>query len=82
MMGLFRHHFAGPSQKIYNNRTKRGNSRQKSGQLFGFVKVPKIYWNLSTRGVLTMEWIDGIKLTDLETLQKMHFDIQQLVDQV
>ncbi|KAI5061702.1 hypothetical protein GOP47_0024207 [Adiantum capillus-veneris] len=45
------------------------------------VKVPKIYWNLSSKGVLTMEWIDGIKLTNLQGLHKMNFDIQKLVDQ-
>ena len=78
----FVHAFIGSPQQIYNNKTTRENSQQKTGQPFGFVKVPKIYWNLSTQGVLTMEWIDGIKLTDLETLQKMHFDVQQLVDQV
>ena len=28
------------------------------------VRVPKIKWEATSRRVLTMEWIDGIKLTD------------------
>ena len=48
----------------------------------GAVKVPKIYWEYTTKGVLTMEWIDGIKLTDRDALNASGFDIQFLVDQV
>lgn len=28
------------------------------------IKVPKIYWDLTRKAVLTMEWLDGIKLTN------------------
>jgi aarF domain-containing kinase len=48
----------------------------------GVVKVPKIYWEFTTKGILTMEWIDGIKLTDRDALLSANLDIQQLVDQV
>ncbi|KAJ7521039.1 hypothetical protein O6H91_19G035000 [Diphasiastrum complanatum] len=47
----------------------------------GLVKVPKIYWEFTTKGILTMEWIEGIKLTDKEALAKANLDIQELVDQ-
>jgi len=33
------------------------------------VHVPKIYWNATTSKVLTMEYIHGTKVTDLEKLQ-------------
>lgn len=33
------------------------------------VHVPKIYWNATTSKVLTMEYIHGTKVTDLERLQ-------------
>lgn len=48
----------------------------------GVVKVPKIYWDYTTKGVLTMEWIEGIKLTDRESLLAAKLDIRHLVDQV
>ncbi|KAA3489844.1 putative aarF domain-containing protein kinase chloroplastic-like isoform X8 [Gossypium australe] len=34
------------------------------------IKVPKIYWDLTRKAVLTMEWLDGIKLTDETALKK------------
>ena len=33
-----------------------------------FVKVPAIYWNFCSRRVLTLEWINGYKLTDTKQL--------------
>lgn len=28
------------------------------------VRTPRIYWEATRRRVLTMEWIDGVKLTN------------------
>lgn len=45
------------------------------------VKVPKIYWGgLTTRRVLTMEWIDGVKLTDTKAMAARNLDIIDFVD--
>ena len=38
------------------------------------VKVPSIYWRYTSRTVLTLEWIDGIKLTDLEGIRRAGLD--------
>ncbi|KAF5201421.1 Abc-1 domain-containing protein, partial [Thalictrum thalictroides] len=46
------------------------------------VKVPKIYWNLTRKAVLTMEWIDGIKLTDADGLKEALLNRKELIDQV
>ncbi|XP_065636521.1 uncharacterized protein LOC111986932 isoform X3 [Quercus suber] len=46
------------------------------------VKVPKIYWEFSRTAVLTMEWIDGIKLTDEIGLRKACLNRQKLIDQL
>lgn len=35
------------------------------------VHVPKIYWNATTRKVLTMEYIHGTKVTDLEQQERL-----------
>jgi predicted unusual protein kinase regulating ubiquinone biosynthesis (AarF/ABC1/UbiB family) len=34
------------------------------------IKVPAIYWRYTSRNVLTLEWINGIKLTDVEGIQR------------
>jgi predicted unusual protein kinase regulating ubiquinone biosynthesis (AarF/ABC1/UbiB family) len=38
------------------------------------VIVPKIYWEYTTKRVLTMEYIDGVKVTDFEALQRLGID--------
>lgn len=37
----------------------------------GFVAVPQVDWTLVSRRVLTAEYIDGVKITDLEGLQRL-----------
>ncbi|KAG0463198.1 hypothetical protein HPP92_021674 [Vanilla planifolia] len=45
------------------------------------IKVPKIYWNYTRKAVLTMEWIDGIKLTDADRISFAHLNKKLLIDQ-
>ncbi|KAK3439651.1 hypothetical protein EUGRSUZ_C04023 [Eucalyptus grandis] len=45
------------------------------------VKVPKIYWDFTRKAVLTMEWIDGIKLTDEASLKEASLNRRKLIDQ-
>jgi ubiquinone biosynthesis protein len=42
------------------------------------IYVPKIYWAFSSKQVLTMEFIEGVKLTDREQLVSKGYDCQQL----
>ncbi|MFS8799132.1 ABC1 kinase family protein [Synechococcus sp. R60.3] len=43
------------------------------------VYVPRIFWAYSSRRVLTLEWIDGIKLTDVERIRAANLEVKQLV---
>ncbi len=43
------------------------------------VKVPTIYWEYTRNCVLTLEWIDGIKLTDLGKLKAAGLDADNLI---
>ncbi len=43
------------------------------------VYVPKIYWAYCSKQVLTLEWIDGIKLTNVEGIRAANLDIASLV---
>ncbi|MBE9044516.1 AarF/ABC1/UbiB kinase family protein [Pleurocapsales cyanobacterium LEGE 10410] len=43
------------------------------------VKVPVIYNQYSSHSVLTLEWIDGIKLTDLDKLDAAGLDADNLI---
>jgi hypothetical protein len=44
------------------------------------VFVPKVYSDLTTRKVLVMEWVDGVRLTDSASLDKFNLDKSKLVD--
>jgi len=41
-------------------------------------KVPQIDWELSGRDCLTMEWVDGIKLSNVEAIRKAGHDLDAL----
>ncbi|MDR1359276.1 MAG: hypothetical protein LBJ48_08025 [Coriobacteriales bacterium] len=36
--------------------------------------MPKVYWNLSTRRILTMEFMEGVKINDLAALDALGID--------
>jgi predicted unusual protein kinase regulating ubiquinone biosynthesis (AarF/ABC1/UbiB family) len=44
------------------------------------IYVPKIYWNYTGRRVLTMEWVEGIKLTNIQAIQAKGIDATHLVE--
>ena len=44
------------------------------------IAVPKIYRNVTSRRVLTMEWIDGTKLTNIEAVKKLGIDPNEMVE--
>nr|YP_009530652.1 putative protein kinase: ABC1 family protein [Paulinella micropora]AXY63341.1 putative protein kinase: ABC1 family protein [Paulinella micropora] len=43
------------------------------------IAVPKIYHHATSRRVLTMEWIDGVKLTNLEAVKGLGIDPDDMV---
>ncbi len=44
------------------------------------IAVPKIYKETTSRRVLTMEWIDGTKLTNLEGFKKLGIDPDKMIE--
>lgn len=60
-----------------------GRNAERFASLYGYfpeIYVPKIYWDYTGRRVLTMEWIDGIKLTDIEAVEAQGIDATALVE--
>jgi predicted unusual protein kinase regulating ubiquinone biosynthesis (AarF/ABC1/UbiB family) len=43
------------------------------------VKVPLIYWQYSTNNVLTLEWINGFKLTDIAQIKAHGLDPDEVI---
>jgi predicted unusual protein kinase regulating ubiquinone biosynthesis (AarF/ABC1/UbiB family) len=44
------------------------------------VKVPSIYWRYCSNRVLTLEWIDGYKLTDSVEIERANLDRDRLIE--
>jgi ubiquinone biosynthesis protein len=44
------------------------------------VFVPKVFWEMTTSKVLTMEFIDGVKISNLEELEKRGIDKKKLAE--
>ncbi len=65
------------------NYNQEGRNADKFQKLYGYIEeiyVPKIYWDYTGKRVLTMEWIDGIKLTDVDAVQAEGIDATHLVE--
>lgn len=43
-------------------------------------RVPKVDWERTGRDVITMEWIDGVKMSDIEGLQSAGHDLVKLAE--
>lgn len=46
------------------------------------VKIPEVYSDLSTSKVLVMEWVEGVKVTDVEKLDQLEINRTKLAQQL
>ncbi|HEY9819017.1 MAG TPA: AarF/ABC1/UbiB kinase family protein [Candidatus Obscuribacterales bacterium] len=63
--------------------TQEGHNAERFASLYGHIQdiyVPKIYWPYTQRRVLTMEWINGTKLTQIAELKSQGIDAAYLVE--
>jgi len=57
--------------------TREGHTIEKIGENFAkttWLYFPKVYWPQTSRGVLTLEYVDGIKVSDLDALDRAGLD--------
>lgn len=63
--------------------THEGENAQRFARLYGHlpdIYVPHIYPQYTGRRVLTMEWIDGIKLTRIDELNRLGISATHMID--
>ncbi|HWQ40694.1 MAG TPA: 2-polyprenylphenol 6-hydroxylase [Desulfosporosinus sp.] len=46
------------------------------------IYIPSIYWEYTTRTVLTMEYVEGLKLNQFETLERKGYDRKAIAEQL
>lgn len=54
-----------------NNEKCLENFRKFSPHIANYVYAPKVYWNLSTSKLLTMEFMDGVQISDVKTIRRL-----------
>jgi predicted unusual protein kinase regulating ubiquinone biosynthesis (AarF/ABC1/UbiB family) len=62
---------------------QEGHNSERFAELYGHlpdIYVPRIYWEYTGRRVLTMEWINGTKLTNMEAIKEQGIDARHLID--
>lgn len=65
------------------NYSQEGRNAERFAELYGGMEeiyVPKIYWDYTGKRVITMEWLDGIKLTNLKEIAALGIDATHLVE--
>lgn len=63
--------------------THEGRNAERFQELYGHITdiyVPKIYWQYTGRRVLTMEWVNGTKLTQLDKIKAQGIDARYLIE--
>lgn len=63
--------------------THEGRNAERFQELYGHlpdIYVPKIYWEYTGRRVLTMEWVNGTKLTNLDAIEAQGIDARYLIE--
>ncbi|GAQ89122.1 ABC1 family protein [Klebsormidium nitens] len=54
--------------------------RRRNGAEEGGVRVPRILWRMTTHQILTMEWMEGVKLTDAAAIAGLQLNAEKIVD--
>jgi ABC1 atypical kinase-like domain len=71
------------SRNLRDHRLQEGHSCERFAALYSHVprvRTPGILWEATARRVLTMEWIDGVKLTDKAKMDAAGLDIIDFVN--
>ena len=77
---------AGPRRRRRRRRRRaaqEGRNAERFSYLYGDraeILVPRVYWDAVSARVLTMQWVDGTKLSDQATLKAQGLDVLKLVD--
>eukprot|EP00466_Bigelowiella_natans_P019450 jgi/Bigna1/52122/estExt_Genewise1Plus.C_50225 len=61
-----------------NARRFEDNFREQNPELFSRIKVPGTYPSLTTEKVLTMEYVPGVKITDVDKIKEMGVDTAEI----
>ncbi|XP_041346951.1 uncharacterized aarF domain-containing protein kinase 5-like, partial [Gigantopelta aegis] len=59
----------------FENEGRNGERCQKDLQHLSFIYIPKVLWNITSKRVLTTEFIDGYKINDLDGIKSLGISV-------
>lgn len=65
------------------NYIHEGQNAERFAELYSYINeiyIPKIYWEYTGKRVLTMEWIEGTKLTNIKEIQAKGIDATHIIE--
>ncbi len=66
----------------YNIEGRNGDRIAKQFKQNSFIHIPKIYWQFTTKRILTMEFIQGIKVSHYEQLDEEGYDRKLIAERL
>ena len=58
---------------------ERAASDFKGSSVQDLVHIPKVYWPYTTKRILTCEWIDGIRMTDMQAIRSCGVSVESIL---
>jgi aarF domain-containing kinase len=62
----------------FENEARNAERCQRELSHLGYVAVPNVHWNKTTKRILTTDFIEGCKVNDIERLQEQGFNIKEV----
>lgn len=70
-------------EELENSETTRENVEKQWGKGdFPEVYIPKVYKDLTTKRIMVTEWIDGVSLSDKDSIRASGFDVPRIIGTV
>ncbi|ULL15306.1 AarF/ABC1/UbiB kinase family protein [Paenibacillus sp. H1-7] len=66
----------------YTNEGRNAQRMAKSFERDPHVRFPSIYWDYTSRNVLTMDFIEGVKTTEVQRLDELGYDRKRIAEQI
>ncbi|KAE8586123.1 hypothetical protein XENTR_v10021559 [Xenopus tropicalis] len=68
-----------PLELDFENEGRNAEKMSAIVSSFSFLRIPRIYWELSTKRVLVMEYMEGGQVNDREYMKRNQIDINQVL---
>ncbi|KAE8586125.1 hypothetical protein XENTR_v10021559 [Xenopus tropicalis] len=69
-----------PLELDFENEGRNAEKMSAIVSSFSFLRIPRIYWELSTKRVLVMEYMEGGQVNDREYMKRNQIDINQALE--